>query len=121
MQEGNAFGLKTCEGVGDQPLANVAAGIATEIGRDRFDGGIGEVALLVQVPVRIGLGHAFKGVEEVEPFRRHLVAKNRQHHGRSAALVDATLPDVAGDVDGLLQERVEDVAAVGGDEGSRGG
>jgi len=102
-------------------LANVAAGIATQIGRDRFDGGIGEVALLVQVLGRIGLGHAFKGVEEVESFRRHLVAQDCQYHGRRAALVDAAFPHVAVDVDGLFQERVKYVAAVGGDERSRSG
>jgi len=70
---------------------------------------------------RIGLGHSFEGVEEVEPFRRHIVAQDRQHQGRRAALVDAALPDVAGDMDGLLQERVEHVAAVGGDDGARSG
>jgi len=52
VQEGNAFGLQPGEGLRDQPLANVAAAIAAEIRRDLFDGGIGEVALLVEVSGR---------------------------------------------------------------------
>jgi len=70
---------------------------------------------------RIGLGHSFEGVEEVETFHRHLVAKDRENHGRRATLVQAALPDVAVGVHGLFQERVEHVAAVGGREGARSG
>jgi len=121
VDERDPLVLQAGEGVGNQALAEITASVATKVLGHGLNGGIGEVSLLVQVFGRIGLGLAGEGVEQVELLRRLLIAKNRGHHRGRATLVDSALPDVAVDVDGLLQERVEHVAAGGRDEGSRGG
>jgi len=121
VDERDPFVFQADEGVRDEALADIAASVVAKVLSHRLDGGIGEVPLLVQVFGRIGLGHAGEGVEQVELHRWLLDAQNRGHHRGRAALIDTALPDVAGNVNGLFQERVQHVAAIGRNEGSKGG